>query len=191
MSLGDELRKRLGPLGGKWKRRPEVLLCPNVPKPLHGLAPRVVLGKDWWDVTRVAAYRSTLYHCIACGVHKSQAKEHKWLEGHETYHIDYLIGRMYYVETVPLCHYCHNYIHSGRMQSLVGAGLMDAGKYQHVINHGNKVIREAGLKHRAEYSGPEPADWADWRLVIDGQEYGPAFKSFAEWCKSYNPKEDE
>jgi len=72
-----------------WKLRPEVLLCPNVPKPMHGLAPRVVLGSAWWDETRQRAYRSTNYHCIACGVSRERAKYHQWMEGHELYSINY------------------------------------------------------------------------------------------------------
>ena len=104
--LANQIRNIKRP---EWKLRPEVLLCANTVKPMHGVVPRVILGKDWWDQTRLAAYRSTDNHCIACGVHKSDAKFHTWLDAHETYKINYATGRMKYVKAVPLCTACHNF----------------------------------------------------------------------------------
>lgn len=77
-----------------WARRPEVLLSLQIPKPMHQLAPRTILGQRWWDETRQAAYASTAQHCLACGVHRVAAAYHPWLEGHELYEIDYRAGRM-------------------------------------------------------------------------------------------------
>ena len=42
--------------GPSYKLRPELLLHPNIPKVLHGVAPRVVLGAKWWDAERRACY---------------------------------------------------------------------------------------------------------------------------------------
>lgn len=169
-----------------WEREPKILLSPNIPKPMHGMAPRVVLGRVWWDKTRKEAYKSTAYHCKTCGVHKFKAKGRKWLEGHELYEVDYLLGRMYYLKTVPLCHYCHNYIHSGRLAAMLEAGDIHQSKFVAIIQHGDRVLTRAGLagKIREEYSGPE-ADWEDWRLVVEGKEYLPKFKTFAQWRKAF------
>jgi hypothetical protein len=156
------------------------LLSVNIPKPLHGVAPRVILGSAWWDKTRKEAYRSTFYHCIACGVYKHQARFRKWLEGHELYTVDYLIGRSYYLETVPLCHCCHNYIHSGRLQSLLEQNEISIKKYVAIQQHGDAVLEQAGLSKPPVYNGPF-APWEDWRLVLDGKEYGPKYKNEKEW----------
>ena len=175
----------------EWKRRPEVLLCPNIPKPMHGLAPRVVLGQKWWDKTRQAAYTSTLYHCIACGVYKHDARGHKWLEGHEWYDIDYAKGRMVYVETIPLCNYCHSYIHDGRLLALLKSREITAQRYAAVIQHGDRVLAAAGLQRMTHAERDEAikqlilagkiADWGRWRLVVDGKKYKPLYKSYEEW----------
>lgn len=187
MSLRDKLVKALkGKEPAVWTPRPEILLCPPVPKPMHGMAPRVVLGQAWWNRTRQAAYRSTNYHCLACGVFKSDAKSRKWLEGHELYDVDYPRGRMTYVETVPLCHYCHNYVHCGRLEALRDLGKVPIAKYVGIIQHGNRVLREAGLTKPLPYAGKVP-EFSRWRLVVDGTEYKGLFKNQAEW-QAYHSK---
>ena len=169
------------------KLRPEVLLSGNVPKPMHGVAPRVVLGKKWWDETRKAAYQSTGRHCVACGVHESNAPYRRWLEGHELYEVDYLLGRMTYLETVPLCHACHCFIHDGRLLSLLEKGEISRAKYDTIIAHGEAVLRKAGLQ-RQGYDGPF-AEWSDWRLVVNGEEYPPKFKSLEDWIEHFDHAE--
>lgn len=179
-----------------WKLRPEVLLAPNIPKPLHGLAPRVVLGQAWWDKTRRVAYCSTNFRCIACGVHKYRSKGGlEYLEAHELYHTDYRKGRLTYLETVPLCHYCHNYIHDGRMRALLEQGKLRSGKFAAIIQHGNKILEKAGLQkltHNAREAQIAKlheqgllAPWHEWRLVLFGREYSPLHATEDEWRKAY------
>ena len=170
--------------------RPEVLLHPNVPKPLHGVAPRVILGRAWWDATRQAAYESTDFHCVACGVHKTCAAFYPWLEGHELYEIDYRRGRMTYVETVPLCHACHSFIHCGRLKALFDKGEVTKVKFSAVMVHGQRVLREAGIKPRQD-DEVKMAAWSKWRLVLNGESYPPKFKSYKEWLIGHGYGADE
>ena len=37
------------------KTYPWLLFHPNIPKPLHGLAPRIILGENWWQTTKKEA----------------------------------------------------------------------------------------------------------------------------------------
>lgn len=199
MSLKDKLRKagvkRPPQPKAPLRLRPEILLCPNVPKPMHGVAPRVVLGEKWWRETRQAAYKSTSYHCLACGVYKMDAKHRQWMEGHELYSIDYAKGRAVYLETVPLCHFCHNYIHDGRLQALLDKGQITHSKYASIIQHGDAVLLRAGLvkpRHSERESRIEleiqegrVAPWGDWRMVINGVEYPPKYATIEEWALNY------
>lgn len=178
--IGDKIRKIVASKKViEWKLRPEILCCQKIPKPLHGVVPRLLLGQKWWDKTRETAYRSTDYHCIACGVHKYDAKGRQWLEGHEVYEIDYLAGIAEYKETVPLCHFCHNYIHDGRLKNLLESGKVHHAKYVAVIQHGDAVLKTHGLT-RERYEGPM-AEWGDWRLVVEGKEHPPLHRSMSEY----------
>lgn len=173
-----------------WTLRPEVLLHPNVPKPMHGVAPRVILGRAWWDATRKAAYASTDYHCVACGVHKTCAAFHRWLEGHELYEIDYRRGRMTYVETVPLCHACHAFIHCGRLKAMLDKGEVTKQKHDEIMAHGRRALREAGLRKRTGEDEVKLAAWHRWRLVLDGAEHPPKFKSLRDWMRGHGLAEE-
>ena len=163
--------------------RPEILLHPNIPKPLHGLAPRTILGQEWWNKQRQIAYAKTDYHCMACGTHKSKALFYRWLEAHELYDLDYAKGRMTMREIVALCHACHNYIHSGRMRAMVKKGQMSAAKEALILAHGDTILKAAKLRK------PElpinVAAWKDWRLILDGIEYKGRFASLESWRNYY------
>ena len=186
MSLIDKLKALARPRS--WKLRPEVLLCPNTPLPLHTVVPRTILGRKWWDATREAAYAATDYHCIACGIYKGDTPQ-RWLEGHEIYAVDYSKGRSVYVETVALCNKCHQFIHDGRMEALVDKGEMTKAAYDEVMRHGRRVLKDAGLKKKP-YSGLF-AEWENWRLVVNGEEYPPAFKDAASLNAFYDRKRKE
>ena len=200
MKLPNELKQSIRKVWNKkpklLKTRPEILLCSNIPQPMHGVAPRVILGEKWWNATRQAAYKSTAYRCLACGVSKQDAKMHHWLEGHELYKIDYKKGLMRYVETVPLCHYCHTYIHDGRLNALLEQGRIHHAKFVAIMKHGDAVLAKAGLsrplirdRDDAIIDGMlagEVAPWNKWRLVIKGKRYPPRYKTLNDWRKAYD-----
>lgn len=174
------------------KLRPELLLHPNIPKPLHGISPREILGKEWWDIQRQKAYKLLDYHCHACGIHKSKAKYHKWLEGHEFYNINYSTGKMKLLEIVALCHSCHNYIHDGRLRMLLRDDKISQEKYDDIINHGDTIIRTldydaVDLDYLQEYETGN-AKWNDWHLDIDGKLYYSKFKNYNDWKTFYENK---
>lgn len=180
-SLSEKLKQlRLNSQSVAWKLRPEVLLSGQIPKPMHSVAPRIVLGQAWWNKVRKEAYEATEFHCVACGIAKRHAKYHRWLEGHELYKIDYSAGRMTYLECCALCYSCHTFIHSGRMQALLDRCEMSPEKFRDIITHGERVLRLVKLELPIPYNGP-CAHWTTWRLIVEGKEYKPKFESFEAW----------
>lgn len=194
--------------------QPELLLHPNIPKPLHGINPRTILGQKWWHKVRHIAYAKNNYHCWACGIYKSQAKYYKWLEAHEIYEIDYARGKIAMKAICALCHSCHNYIHDGRMQMMVMNGIIDFQKYVDIINHGENLINQylfslnkkttrITWKRPLEPTLPfqnvfpqltipnlpkpvsENTNWSDWHLVLNGKKYYSRFTDFEEWQAYY------
>jgi len=185
--------------------RPSLLASPNIPKPLHTLNPRTILGRWWWDEQRQKAYAKHDYRCWACGVPKINADFHKWLEAHEDYNIEWETGRIELREIVALCHSCHNFIHSGRLYSIYQEGHIGKDGVRQILEHGfgicernnvqpyfgafmtlnliNGQSPEEAIKN-AKKKGWFPtieAPWENWHLVIEGQKHYSPFKNLLEW----------
>lgn len=187
---------------------PIYLTHPNIPKPLHGLNPRTIMGKEWWDDHRQVAYAKLNYRCWACGIHKQDAKYHKWLEGHEAYSINYKTGNVRLIEIVALCHSCHNFIHSGRMMAMLEKGQLDELKCYDILKHGMDILNKAKLKPyvvadylwsyingRENWSPSEDqwdilygdvAGWNEWHIEIDGKKHYSKYKNYSEWKEAYS-----
>lgn len=165
------------------KINPEILCHPNIPKPLHGVAPRVIAGAEWWDQNRRKAYAEAGYCCEACGVPKEEAKYHQWLEAHEYYVYDYQAGTVTFDHLVALCHSCHNFIHNGRMAMMVEQGKMEEEKYNDIMEHGLKIIKDNGLtaKYSTRHSQTFRKAWGDIKMVFEGKEYGPSSDNMQQW----------
>ncbi len=171
--------------------RPELLTHPNIPKPLHGLNPRTILGQEWWDKQRNKAYKKNNYCCWACGVHKDLAKYKKWLEAHESYDYDWINGKLELQEIAALCHCCHNFIHSGRLQILQDKCQISERKFSDIMNHGLSILRKFpelleawDMRHAPGHFSN--VTWKDWHIVIEGQKYFSKFENVEEWYEFYN-----
>lgn len=182
--------------------KPTILTHPNIPKPLHGINPRSIMGQEWWDEQRQLAYAKYDFHCIACGVAKHEAKKHKWLEAHEFYEINYNTGVVEILSIEPLCHYCHNFIHSGRMAMIIGKEKSEK-EVKEILEHGFKILADNNLKcfkHTLtlaeelnaktfgvkSYNIPKVnIEWKNWKLIFNNQEFKSKFKSFEDWEEFY------
>lgn len=181
---------------------PQYLTHPNIPKPLHGINPRTIMGQDWWDEKRYEAYATHDYRCWACGIHKTEAKYHHWLEAHEEYDIDYATGEVKLKGIIALCHSCHNFIHSGRLLMMWKRGEWPKEKCIDILRRGFDILNGAGLEpfhgtkrvwallHNEDFVPGEReriqlAPWEQWHLVIDGTKHYSKFKNIYEWAEHY------
>lgn len=191
--------------------RPEILTHENIPKPLHGRNPRTILGQKWWNIVRKEAYAKNDFRCWACGEHKDDAPYRRYLEAHEFYKIDHETSTVEYVEPVALCHSCHNFIHSGRMFSLLQKGEMSDHKVRSILERGFEILSENNLvafwktrffwmvlngysEAEAELfllnNGSIPAThydnkWSEWTLKIEDKEYYSLFENEQAWANHY------
>lgn len=152
-----------------------------------------MLGQKWWDETRYIAYEGNRRHCWACGSAPGKGR----LDAHECYEIDYERGRAVFVQVVALCKLCHNFIHSNRLTALLREGVISFRFFAKVRDHGYQVLGElqpndwSRLNFEPDFALPAGvmfapvADWGDWRMVINGEEYGPKFATREEHDAHY------
>ena len=175
--------------------RPEILLHPNIPKPLHGIAPRTLMKASRWNDIRREAYAKNNYHCWACGVYRSynvdklrfEDESGETLDCHEFYEIDYNEKTSTLVEFVALCKNCHAYVHSGRMNSMYEKGQLDEEDCYIITQHGNRVLAEAGLNPLSKIvdANTYQDEWKKWRLIVDGKSHYAILEDYWDWYKHY------
>ena len=179
-----------------------ILSHSNIPKPLHGVNPRSIMGAKMWDEVRQTAYASTDFHCISCGVHKANAQKHQWLEAHEDHDIDYAAQTVTIKRIIPLCHYCHAFIHSGLLLINARSGKIQFSEARRILRHGIEILKREnspifpGTKKMAIDAGiacdlpvvsvPREIQWAGWRMIWNGTEYPQKFKTYQAWKKHYS-----
>ena len=146
-----------------------LLTMPNIPHPMHNMAPRTILGAATWNHMRNRCYFESGYQCEICGekvateFYENGAVKHQYhddgtlpkraLHAHELYDIDYDKGTMTFVRAVAICECSHvRFIHSGRMLTLYKKGdpLMPAEKVLEGLEHGFKEIYKWNKEHYGE-----------------------------------------
>lgn len=120
----------------------KILSMPNVPKPLHTLAPRIIFGQSTWDRMRKRCYYSAGYKCEVCGCEPEKGK----LDAHEVYLVDYDKCTSIFVRTIALCRKCHTEpgVHTGRAYTMYRNGnvLMPKQKLLEGVEHIFKLVND-------------------------------------------------
>lgn len=145
-----------------------ILSMPNIPAPLHQLAPRTVMGASLWDRARKRCYFEANYKCQACGKDLGKGE----CDAHELYSINYITGESRLSRLVCLCHKCHRQgIHSGRALTMFKKNnpLMSKRMMLEGVENLFKLLHEYNLKNpknplRAYYTF---IDYAKWPPIQD------------------------
>lgn len=183
--------------------KPELLTQPNIPKPLHGLSPRTIMGRYKWDLLRVEIYKKYHNRCIVCGVSKLSAKRYKRLEAHENWDINYTTGICAVKSIEPLCNFCHSFIHSGKLTMDLQEKRISLAMYKDILKQGFSILGKnhlscfpstlglaklVGIKTNVKsYTlkvNPD-LEWADYRVKFNNKLYKPLFKNMLDWEEHY------
>lgn len=188
-----------------------LITMPNVPRPLHGLPPRKIMGQTKWDTMRKRCYYNAGYKCEVCGCEPEKGQLH----AHELYTVDWVNGTSTFNRCIAICKKDHDFIHSGRLITLYKQGnpLYPKEYVLSVVEKGFKMISEVNAKYHSDlrayatfleylkvpslcmemqklikkynikfYSEPKKiAKWGDWRLVWRGKEYHTPYENDKEW----------
>lgn len=93
-----------------------LIAMPNIPRPLHGVNPRTLLGTSMWNSMRRRCYADANDTCEICGRKPEKLSQR---HGHEVYKIDYANGTATFCRVYCLCSLCHlGCIHTGRALTL-------------------------------------------------------------------------
>lgn len=123
-----------------------LITMPNVPRPLHGLPPRKIMGQANWDRMRKRCYYDAGYKCEICKCEPPKGQLH----AHELYSYDWLEGTGKFERCIAICKQDHDFIHSGRLITMLKNGnpLYPKSYVLGVVEKGFKLISEYNATHR-------------------------------------------
>lgn len=137
----------------KWEAPKEdgvaILTMPNCPLPLHGLAPRTIMGRTEWDKYRKRCYERAKYTCQASGMYLGKGK----IDAHELYTVDWANQTATFERAVGLNHHLHTiFIHSGRAITIFerGGPTVPRSLMLATLKAGFELISEYNMKHYDE-----------------------------------------
>lgn len=158
-----------------------LLTMPNIPHPLHGLAPRTILGKSEWDKLRKRCYYEANYTCQACGKDLHSGVAH----AHEVYDINYYAGTSTFRRAVCLCPTCHVLgVHSGRALTLFKKGDPIINKSK-LLNGAENLFRNL---HEWNMNNPTKEPLRAYYTFLDCLKHPDLKQEIREMIKKYDIK---
>lgn len=158
-----------------------LIAMPNIPRPLHGVNPRTLLGASTWNHMRKFCYNQANDTCEICGC-KPDNPHHR--HGHEVYEIDYAKGTAKFVRVFCVCSLCHlACIHTGRALTL--------WKKQNPLYPTEFLLSgaEHAFKIISEYNRDNPkADLRAYSTFLDYLKHDELREPMEKLIKQYNIK---
>ena len=175
---------------------PEVLLHPSIPDPLHGVAPRAIMGNSQWKEIAARVNKRQDYFCISCGVHKDDAlrANGRMLDCHELYEVDYDNYITTLKRYIGLCVMCHAYIHIHRLAAMVTKGIEKQEYFDQVVAKGDRLMKKNNLfEQRTEmrkFCESKLKDYDNefglWKLKFRNHYYTSPITSREDYINHYN-----
>lgn len=158
-----------------------LIAMPNIPKPLHGVNPRTLLGAGTWNKMRKACYVEANDTCEICGA-KPENLRHR--HGHEVYEISYSQGTAKFVRVFCVCSLCHlACIHTGRALTL--------WKHDNPLYPTEFLLQgaEHAFKIISEYNKDNPkADLRAYSMFLEYLKHDELKEPMEKLIKKYNVK---
>lgn len=158
-----------------------LIAMPNIPKPLHGVNPRILLGSGNWNKMRKACYEAANDTCEICGA-KPENLRHR--HGHEVFRISYSQGIAKFVRVFCVCSLCHlACIHTGRAITLWKQNnpLYPTEFLLQGAEHAFKIINEYNKDH------PE-TDLRAYAMFLEYLKYDGLKEPMEKLIKKYDMK---
>jgi hypothetical protein len=150
---------------------PTLLQHPQIPPALWGVNPRNLYGPDWWGYVRNRTYEMYNFRCWACGVPSKEALYRPGrLDAHETYEYQGIYQVATFTGTCALCTACHDFIHRGRMKTLLLHGKIGQSKVDGTLQRGMEILARANLRP-VNPSNIANFQLPGWKLLLDGRQF--------------------
>lgn len=146
----------------------EILTQSILPFSIYGVNPRKIMGEYRWKQIKKEKQELADHHCMCCGEYVEHVPG-DYLECHELYDIDLKKREFRLKDIVCICKKCHQFIHSGRTERLVGEGEITQEYFNEIMDRGNNLLSINGLEKDnlpfREISNPK------WVLVYENKRY--------------------
>lgn len=163
--------------------RPDILLQ-ELPKPLHTITPRFIMGGHKWNKAKRQAAANNNYCCWCCGVNINDTTPSR-LEGAPIIHIDYEFKIVYFRGVAAVCYNCNSFINLSGVKLSEEKGLRPVGFSQAIIQHGAALVN---VLQKIENINTAYAinDFKNWRYNFDGVEYFSRFDNVFDYLAFFN-----
>ena len=161
-----------------------IIAMPNVPTPLHGCAPRTLLGQSTWEHLRKRCYFDANYKSQISGEDLDGSIPSKRCNAHELYSYDYTKGTAYFERAVCISPLEHNFIHSGRMLTMYKKGnpLMPKSYLLKAVENGFSIISKWNKAH------PKERPLRAYATLIDYAKIPELSKEIVDLIEKYDIK---
>ena len=166
--------------------KPEILLQ-ELPKPLHTITPRFILGgKEWRKLKNIAAAQNN-FCCWGCGVNINETQTFKRLEGAPVFVVEEKYKIVYHRDVAALCYKCNSFLNISKVKSMEAQGLYEKGFSEEIVLHGSALVNVLEKIENINVMNSQN-DFANWCYNFNGVEYFSRFNDVCEYNTFFKPK---